>query len=472
MEAFRPLFWGQGLFLQPQHFQQMDRYHEARLLHYVHLIQPFCWGLRSLSINETALRNFVFEIQRCDMVTREGTIVRFQTASLPGNAHIIPRSFETALASAENRPLGVYLGLKRLQWDENNLTIDDEALSHRTETKPPRRFRVQETLTPDFCEDDERSALKYLTHEALLLFEDEAAQSQDYELVKIADLVHAAEGRGAVLSRRYIPPALSVHASTVLAGMLRDMRDLLTAKGRDLAEYKGQRRIRTTDAGSRYTTYLLMLLTVNRYIPLLRQHLEVEETHPYVFYTLLLQLVGELATFSHSAVVPGGVLPTYRHDRLWECFDAAIRMTIQLLDELSGGYEVVPLIYDGKEYFAAQLDDQLFEGNKRYYLAITVDLPPQELLSRLRETGKISAREEIEVLRGQALFGLRIRYQETPPEGLPQRSNRVYFAIDQQADDWDSIKQHQNIAVYCGAPPRGLPPHDTEMQLLSVLTEI
>ena len=25
------LLWGEGLFLRPQHFQQQDRYHEARL---------------------------------------------------------------------------------------------------------------------------------------------------------------------------------------------------------------------------------------------------------------------------------------------------------------------------------------------------------------------------------------------------------------------------------------------------------
>jgi type VI secretion system protein ImpJ len=365
----------------------------------------------------------------------------------------------------------VYLGLKRLQLEENNLDTGDEPLSRRAETTPPRRFSVEAVDTPDlFADDGQGSALKYLVHEVRLLFEDETAQAQDYELVKIADLLHAAEGRGAVLSKRYIPPSLSVFASPVLAGMLRDIRELLTAKGRELSEYKGQRRIRTTDAGSRYIVYLLMIQTVNRYIPLLHHYLEIEETHPCVFYALLRQLVGELSTFSQAVSVLGGPLPAYRHDQLWECFDAAIRMITQLLDEFIGGYEVVPLVYDGR-YFAAQLENQLFEGSKRYYLAITVDLAPQELRSRLRKAGKVSSREDIVGLLGHALFGLRIRSLETLPDGLPQRSNRVYFAIDPQGDDWASIKQHQNIAVYCGAPPDGLPHQDTEMQLLIVSEE-
>src|SRR5262245_4819195 len=195
MEPHRPIFWGQGMFLQPQHFQQQDCYHEARLRRYMHLLQPFCWGVRSLSINETALRNFMLEVERCELVTLEGTIVRFQSGSLPSNTRIVPRSCEAALASGD-RPRGVYLGLKRLQWEENNLDTGDEPLSRRADTKPPRRFSVEAEDTSDlFAEDGQGSTLKYLVHEVRILFEDEAVQAQDYELIKIADLLHAAEGR-------------------------------------------------------------------------------------------------------------------------------------------------------------------------------------------------------------------------------------------------------------------------------------
>jgi hypothetical protein len=45
----------------------------------------------------------------------------------------------------------------------------------------------------------------------------------------------------------------------------------------------------------------------------------------------------------------------YRHDQLWECFDAAVQVTKELPDELAKGPEyVVPLMFDG-EYFAAGL---------------------------------------------------------------------------------------------------------------------
>ncbi len=73
----------QRLVLQPQYFQQQDLYHEARLRHYMHLLYPFCWGVKSLAIREAALRNVMFEIGNCELVMEAGTILSFQGKSSP-----------------------------------------------------------------------------------------------------------------------------------------------------------------------------------------------------------------------------------------------------------------------------------------------------------------------------------------------------------------------------------------------------
>jgi type VI secretion system protein ImpJ len=462
MEPLRPIFWGQGMFLQPQHFQQQDFYHEARLRRYVHWLTPFCWGVKSLSLNEAALQNFVFEIERCELVTWDGTLVRFQGEMLPSNARIAPRSFEAALDPG-GRPLEVYLGLKRLLWEEDNLSAQDSPGDNNVEATQLRRFRLQEVEVPDLFADNSQScSLHYLTYEVRLLFTSEAAvHTQDYELVKIAELLRVTEGQGTVLSRRYIPPSLSVHASPVLAGMLREMRDLLTAKGRELTEFKRQHRVHTIELGSRDTVYLLMMQMVNRYIPLFHHYLEVEETHPCVFYALLRQLVGEFSTFSETVSVLGGPLPAYRHDRLWECFDVAIRVAKDLLNEFTKGPDyVVPLPFDGK-YFATDLEKRFFDGNNHYYLSIKADMAARELEHLLTDTGRVCSREEMDVLLQRALPGLMVRYLETPPAELPRRVNFTYFELEHRSPFWRRIEQRQNIAVYCQ-----LPPEKTEMQLV------
>lgn len=462
MEQLRPIFWGQGMFLQPQHFQQQDGYHEARLRRYLHWLYPFCWGVKTLAINETALRNFMLEIEQCELVMWDGTILRFQGETLPSNAKIGPRSFESAL-DPSGRPLGVYLGLKRLQWEEANASLRRELDRDAVAAEKQRRFSLQEVDTPDlFAENGQIAGLQYLMHEVRLLFDQDAAvQSPDYELIKIAEVLRTAEAQGAVLSKRYIPPALSVYASPVLAGMLREIRDLLTAKGREFTEYKRQRRIQTLEMSGRETGYLLIMQMLNRYIPLFHHHLEVQETHPCILYALLRQLVGELSTFSETISVLGGPLPAYRHDQLWECFDAAVRVIKELLDELAKGPEyVVPLVFDG-EYFAANLDKRFFEGSNHYYLSIKADIPPREVERLLTGTGKVCSREEMAALQQRALPGLMVRYLEVPPEELPRRAHCSYFELDHRGTLWKRIEQRQNIAVFCQ-----LPPEKAEMQLM------
>jgi type VI secretion system protein ImpJ len=450
------------MFLQPQHFQQQDCYHEARLRRYLHWLSPFCWGVKTLAINETALRNFIFEIERCEFITWEGTLVCFQGEALPSNARILPRPCEPLLDPAGG-PVGVYLGVKRLQWEEANASLRPE-LDHREAAADGQpRFSIQERDTPDFFMPSGQSAtLQYLLHEVRLLFDHDAAvQSEAYELVKIAEVLRAAQGQGAVLSRRYVPPSVSIHASPMLAGMLREMRDLLTAKGREFTDYKRQYRVQNMEMGGRETAYLVIMQMLNRYIPLFHHHLEVQETHPVVLYALLRQLVGELSTFSETISVLGGPLPPYRHDQIWECFNAALEMAKDLLNELTKGPEyVVPLVYDG-EYFAANLERRFFEGNNRYYLVIKADIPPRELERLLTGTGKVCSREEMEALRQRALPGLPVRYLETPPTELPRRAQSSYFELDHRTNLWNRIEQRQNIAVFCQ-----LSPDKTEMQLM------
>ena len=265
MEPLRPVFWGQGMFLEPQHFQQQDWYHETRLRRYFHLFLPFSWGVKSLAINEAALQNFVFQIEQCEVVTWEGTIVRFRGDAVPSNARIEPRSFEQDMYPG-GRPLSVYLGLKRLQLEESNLP-EAPAGTRTAGNGTHTRFLIEGMETPDLCgHGSEASLLQYLVHDAHILFDVPAARSQDYELVKIAEVLRAADGKGGLLSKRYIPPCATIRSSTVLESMVRELRDILTAKGLELAEFRRRRGGEMVELGSRDIGLLLMMLTVNRYI--------------------------------------------------------------------------------------------------------------------------------------------------------------------------------------------------------------
>ena len=51
----RPLFWHQGLFLQPQHFQMKDRYDESLLTPLHRFLNPHFWGIAEMEIQQATL---------------------------------------------------------------------------------------------------------------------------------------------------------------------------------------------------------------------------------------------------------------------------------------------------------------------------------------------------------------------------------------------------------------------------------
>lgn len=458
MEPLRPVFWGQGMFLEPQHFQQQDSYHEACLRRYFRLFVPFSWGVRSLAVTELALQNFVFQVDHCEVVTWDGTLLRFRGDASPSNARIEPRSFESDLDSG-GKPLSVYLGIRRLQPEGNNVehTAGSSAPTRAGGDGPShRRYFLESGSVADLsAAQDQTCEVHYLTHDVHVLYDVPVARSQDYELVKIAEVLRAADGRGGVLSKRYIPPAITVRSSPVLEAMVREIRDLLTAKGRELAEYRRRRGGEIVELGSRDVGFLLMMQTVNRYIPALHHDLEVGDTPPHVVYARLRQLVGELSTYSGSVSVLGAtekedVLPPYLHDQLFPCFDLASRRISGLLTEMTTGPVTdVQLRYDGEYFSAAALDDQLFAGDNRYYLAIRSDITSLALLELLQDKGKITALEDMPKLEKSYLTGLRIEVLDSPPEELLMRAHYRYFLIDRRSEHWEKIQQRRTIAVYC-----------------------
>jgi len=470
MDPLRPVFWGQGMFLQPQHFQQQDWYHDARLRHFFHLFLPHCWGVKSLTLNESALQTFLFEVEQCELVTWDGTVLRFRGDTRPSNAKIEPRSFETDLDSG-GKPLSIYLGLKRLQLEENNLRTANAVGNGKGANGDHSRYSLAEAEAPDlYSAGDPPTPLHYLVHSAQILFDVPTSRSQDYELVKIAEVLRSPDGKGGFLSKRYIPPVVSIRSDTVLETLVKEIRDLLTAKGKEINQYRRRRGDQLVELGTRDLSHLLMMQTLNRYIPLFHHELESGDTHPYPIYGLFRQLVGELSSFSESVSVFGEregevALFPYRHDQLWPCFDLAARRIKELLNELT----TVPvgdvlLNYNG-EYFTADLDQQFFAGDNRYYLAIRTDVKPSEMFALLQEVGKITTREEMPKIQQTFISGLTMEPLETPPEELVMRAHYRYFAIEQSSPHWQHIRRRQNIAVY--SKENRLPP-ETEMRLIVI----
>ncbi len=460
MDVYKPLFWHQGLFLQPQHFQLLEQSFATRLTPLLRYPCPCFWGVRSLDIQEAALNNQSFQINSGEFLFPDGSFVM-----LPGNATLGARSFEEEWVEG-GKPFTVYLGLRKWRKEQKNVTVLsslDGANQSNTRFVAP----ADPEEAPDLHEGKDPAMVKKMSYALRIFWATELDQLGGYSLLPVARLKR--EGDQILLSERFVPPCVTVSASEPLLRLIKEIRDQIGFRCRQLEEYKAQKGIHTADFGSRDMVYLLALRSLARYVPVLVHLLEADAVHPWMVYGLLRQIIGELSTFSDRVGVLGEqssgerLIAPYDHERIGENFSAAQSLIASLLEEITAGPEYVIRLEFDETFYAADLKPEVFEEGNRYYLVVSTEADHSGVISSLTQVAKASSREHLPLLIARALPGLDIEYLQVPPQELPRRSRSAYFRVHQHSDQWANIRNNRNIALYWDDAP-----NDAEIELMIV----
>ena len=449
----KPLFWHQGLFLQPQHFQLFDRYMHSLAASAAPLLQPHFWGVATMKVQEASLGNHSLHILQGEFVFPDGTLVTF-----PGDSLLDPRSFSEGSFEG-GKPLGSYLGIRKWNPDGENVTVlpnlenvSDVTTRYVTSTDPED--------VVDLHQGGPDAQVRGMYYVLKLFWETEVDQLGDYELIPVVLLTRS--GEEIVSSKRFFPPCLSFSAVAPFKKLIMEIRDQLTSRAHQLEAYKRVRGIHTADFGARDTVYLLALRSLNRYVPLLFHFTEASTVHPWAIYGILRQIIGELSSFSESVNVLGelddgsSLVPVYNHRKLFACFFSAQKTLLRLLDEITAGPEYVfELVYDGT-YRTTELQPAVFEGNNRFFLVLNAPDEHQEQLQNFTGMAKMGARESLPILIARALPGIRSVHLDTVPQELPRKLGSVYYQIDINSDLWQQVQRNRNIAIFWDTAPDDL----------------
>lgn len=450
MSGTRPILWKQGLFLGPQHFQLIDQHHESLLYPLRKFMTPYFWGVASIDISKSALGLGNLRLTGGEFLFPDGSYVTY-----PGNGVVEGRNIEDAWQDRD-KPFPVYIAVRKQSERGGNVSVQPNL---HDLTGVVSRFVTKEGSEEafDLHQGGPSCQVQYLDYVLKFIWEAEKDQMGDYSLLLIGQLV--IDGGEIRFDSRCLPPAISLNASDELFNVVKEIRDEIASRSRRLEEYKQQRGIHNAEFGSRDMVFLLALRTLNRYASLLFHYTKTPSVHPWMIYSSLIQLIGELTTFSEEISAFGetaegdAFLPDYDHQNLGECFFAAQALIIRLLDEVTSGPEyIISLLFDGS-YFCADLPPSIFEGNKRFYLVVNSHEDPKIIIDSLTGIAKVSARESMPLLIARALSGLKIEHMPSPPPELPRRSDSVYFQIDHHSDFWGNVQQSKNIALYWDNAP-------------------
>lgn len=449
----QPIFWHQGLFLQPHHFQYQDAWTSRLLSRHAELTVPWCWGFGVLKINDIALAS--------RQVVIDDLVLRWQDGSLteaPGNARIESRRFE--LADFSQGPRTLYVGLRRYGQDHvsvqkyENLDAAAQADSRLIVPADPQEV-------PDRYASGPAGRVTLMTYVLRLFWEEEIGELDDYDLMPIARLEQ--NGEVVRLAPRFVPPCLNLSASSALQQMLLELRDEVIGRARQLEVFKQPIANRSGEDGQ--FAPVLALSVLNRYGPQLAHLMEAGTTHPWIIYGVLRQLAGELSTFSDYCDLLGEtrdsqkLVPTYPHIDSGSAFMAVTELIRRLLNEITIGPEMLVHFEPddaSQNLYRADMPAAFFGPRHRYYLLAHSGLEPEALTERIVLEAKLGTPDQIEIMVTRSLPGIDMLPLQTLPLGMPRRAGSAYFRIESLSESWDNAVRDGRLTLFLPDSPPDL----------------
>jgi type VI secretion system protein ImpJ len=428
--------WGEGLFLQPQHLQQQERYLERVVRGATGGLAPFAYGLTHLSIDTDLLALGKFAVRSAAGILPDGTPFNIPDDTDHPPTIDVPETVKNSV---------VYLVLpSRLQDAVDTVSAD------RLETAA--RFSASEREVIDTTSDN-RSVATVPIAKLRIRYALEHESRAGHVAIGLATVVEVRPDKAVVLDEAYIPPVMLCNVSPLLAGFLTQLQGLLHHRAEALA---GRVSDSATRGAAEISDYLI-LQVCNRFEPLITHMTAAAgQIHPEALYRVLLSLAGELATFTETRKRPP-VFPPYRHDDLNATFRPVIAALRQALSTVISS-NAVPIPLQERKYGirVGPIPDRSLVTDATWVLVIKAQVPPETLRRGFPNQCKIGPVEQIAELITAALPGIAVAPLPVVPRQLPYYAGRSYFELDRSGPYWQALARSGGIAIHVAGDLPGL----------------
>jgi len=436
MTWYNKVVWTEGMFLQPQHFQQQDRSGEHSLDARFSAAFGYGWGFTSLKLDESSLPLGKLAIAEARGVLPDGTPFSIPADDAAPPALDIPPDLrdEVIVLSAVLRRPGV---------------AESDAEEAASGAGP--RYAVAEIEIGDANLTAGRSAPLQIGRLQLRLRRASDAV-EGFATLGVARVTERRADNRLVLDQKWLPPLLDARAHAITDGWLREITGLLHQRGEALAA-----RIAAPGRGGvGEIADFLLLQTVNRTEPAFLHLRRLSLLHPERFYEACLALAGDLATFRDARRPPAFL--DYLHDDLARCFApliADLRQSLSMVMEQTA----MPIELQDRKYGVrvAVIPDVELQRNAMFVLAVAAQLPGDALRQRFPTQVKIGPVERIRDLVNLQLPGVPLRPMPVAPRQIPYHAGYNYFELETRGNDlWKQLEASGGLAMHIAGDFPGL----------------
>ncbi len=427
--------WSEGMFLNPQHFQQQERYFQRYVDGRCSALGSYDWGLHEFEVDGQLLKLGKVSIVKAAGVFPDGTPFSFPEQDAP------PAVLE--IASGTHNTV-VCIGITVNRPGVVEVSSDDGA-------RGVSRYYSLEQSTRDVTQTGGESIpinVGMLRIKLLL----ESDDLSGYACIGVLRIAESREDKNILLDDSFISTFLDCNSTPKLSAIISELLGLLHHRGESIAGRLADVRSGGTAEVSDY----IMLQLINRHELLMMHLAKIKGLHPLTLFFYLLQVLGDLSVFFSQTKRPPTLTP-YLHDDLRATFTPLV---VALRQGLSAVYEqtAVALNLVEKKYGikVAQIPDVTLLSSSMFVLAARANIADDVLRARLPAQVKVGPVERIRQLVNAAIPGIPMKALPVVPRQIPFHAGYTYFELDKSNPLWKELQHSGGIALHVGGEFPGL----------------
>lgn len=426
MSSRNRVIWREGLFIKPQHFQQQQRHSEYALHARLSALSDYFYGLQSLAINEDYLGFGRIALVGATGILPDGTVF-----NIP-NDDVLPTPLEVTDASVANQKVYLALPLSVSGVNEVNQggQVATRLQAHRHDVRDLHSeggdvvsLEVGRVSLRLMLERDDRSA---------------------YASLAIARILDKRPDGGLVLDPNFMPCSISVSAIPTLKRFLGESAGLVAERARSLS----QRIAAPGQQGVADVAEFMMLQLLNRAQPQLAHLARLGTLHPERLHEALVQICGELMTFTDESRLPPE-FAAYRHDDQQQSFEPVMLALRQALSTVLSPRAVsIQLRKHQYGVMVAVVGESELMTSADFVLAVRARMPQEQLRKQLLQQTKVASSDKIRELISLQLPGIPLLPLPVAPRQLPYHAGYSYFQLDRQSPAWQMLAVGNTLAFH------------------------
>lgn len=404
--------WIDGMLMEPQHFQQQERFYDHQLVSRMKLVQRWGWGFSLLEVNHALLGQGKVAITRAKGIFPDGT-----PFSLPEEGPLpTPLALDQVVAG-QQICLTLSLDLPATALANVNSNAHESRL-HLVDAEVLNRY--EGIVTPG-TPDSVTLQVAQLNCRLQLL---ETVTGAETALPIITLREKRLDGT-LIPDEKMLPPMIDYRASGWLPDALGELLSQIRLRLETVFRTDGH----TAVGGLSELLELLLLQTLSQSQLQLSHLTQQFPVHPEYLYRQLLTLLGQLSIIPDGERIWQRSDLNYQHDDPHLAFFplfAAIRRALSLVIEAPA----VALNFSqrGDGIWTCNTDAQL--RLEKVVFAISCDMPAEQLRLRFPAQVKLGAVERINHLIDLQLPGARLLPMGSAPRHVPWYPNSIYFEVD------------------------------------------